>query len=578
MLVLISFGILIVFCVRWQIVEASKFIDISKNRVQSNEITSLRGEIYSSDGSTLAYSEPRFDVYIWLDDLAFFEEKKIQTREEFIKKVSPILGMTEASLSERISNYQNQGIRWIPIAKSIDKDQRKKLEDLKQDSNPTRALTGYVFDATSKRIYPEGRLASHVVGLVNQTDDKMAGVGGIEQQYDGILNPVGGFIIDEKDAIGQTVTASLLPTIEPKKGSSVVTTINKKLQQIVEEKIKKGVEDYQATSGTVIIADPKDGSILALANYPDYDPNTRAEKDPNAYGDSATLRPFEAGSIGKMLTIASAIDKGLITPDTIIQEEGHQGCEKIHNDLAPLCTWDKLPQAPMPAWECFAKSDNICFYHMAQLIDRRDFDGYLRKFGIGTSSGIDLGRGDSYGVLTDFPSWNIGDVSAYSYGHGYLINAIQAVDYMSAIANYGVRMKPRVVKEVIDADGVVQEYKPIVVERVITKETADTMAYMMNINFDRSIGPYEYYYHDLWNYDIGVKSGTALIADATGYSLDINSSFIGFDASPERTFVMLVKLERPQIPAYDRLAYYNVRPVWLDTFAAVKDVIGVPRK
>jgi cell division protein FtsI/penicillin-binding protein 2 len=571
-------AILVFFCVRWQVVEASRFHEISQSRTFSSELKSQRGAIYSKDGTTLAYSEPRFNMFVWVNDLLFFEKQEIQTREEFINKVSPIIEVTPEDLKSKIDSYYKQGILWIPIAQSLSKEQWQQLLELKTDKYDTKTLSGFIFESTSKRIYPEGRLASHIVGLTNQIKDKYVGVGGIEEAYDGVLNPITGFVTKETDAIGQTVTASLLPTIEPQNGSSIYTTIDKKLQEIAERKAKEGNERYEAHSTSILIMDPKTGSIMAMANYPDYDPNTREEEEAFVYGNRSTLSPFEAGSIGKTMTIATAMDLGLINADTIIQPNGHQGCEVIHKDLLPLCTWDKKPQPPLKAWECFYKSDNICFYHMAKLIDENDFYNYLLKFGVGKASGVDLGRGDSFGILKESDEWNEGDLAAFSYGHGYQVNMIQAADYTATVANYGVRMRPKVVDRIIDAKGNEKEFKPIVIERAIKKETADEMARLMNINFQKSVAANEYHFFDLLNYNIGVKSGTALIATEEGYTSDINATQIGFDASDERSFVMVVWLEKPQIPAFDRLSFYNSRVLWLETFAEIKDIIGVPRK
>ncbi|MBE0573456.1 hypothetical protein IH575_00945, partial [Candidatus Dojkabacteria bacterium] len=385
-------------------------------------------------------------------------------------------------------------------------------------------------------------------------------------------------LVQETNAKGEAIATALTATIEPKNGSAVYTSINKRLQAVVEQKLKDGVEQYRALSASAVIMDPKTGQIMALANYPDYDPNQREEKDPNVYGNKAISSPYEMGSIGKALTISAAVDLGKVDANTIILPNGHQGCEKFTDELGPLCTWDKVPQPPMPLRDCFAKSDNICLYHVAkEYLSTEEFHNYLVKFGIGQSTGIDL-AGESYWPLKDAQYFNIGDIAAMSYGHGYLVNLVQAADAISAIANNGVRMKPYVVTKVIDSDGNVSEYKPQIIDTVISKETSDRMLEMMRYNFENSIYYGEWWYEDLKNYDLGVKSGTALIATQSGYSEEINASFIGFDQSPQRTFIMAIKLEKPQLPEGQNLSAYNVRPLWLDTFAAVKDIIGVPRK
>lgn len=564
--------LLVLFAGRWQIIDAAKFDLRAKSRIQNETLTSTRGAIFAKDGTTLAYTEPRVKVSIWLPDLAFY---KNQTREELINKVAPIIDTTAAELTKKINDLELQGTNNIILGEDLTKEQWEKIKNLKTDSNPDVSLRGFSYEFLPKRIYPEGRLASQLIGLTNSYKNELIGVGGIERRYNDALNPVEGLVSQETDARGFAITSALSQTIEPQNGSDVYLTINKKLQAIVEAKIKEGVEKYEAKSGSVIIMDPKTGEIMAMANYPDYDPNVRAETDPSAYGNLTITSPYEIGSIGKIITISTAIDLGLITPDTIIMPNGHQGCEKIHQDLEPVCTWDKMPQPPMPAKDCFQKSDNLCFYHIATLINKKDFYDHLTDFGVGYLSGVDL-KEESIGFLKPYDSWNVGDVAAFSYGHGYLVNQVQAINYAATIANYGVRMQPLVIDKIVTPEGKETVYNPTVIKRAVSKETAETVVDMMRYNYSKSLP--EWYYWDLHNYDIGIKSGTALIANSTGYSVNINATFVGFDASPERTFVMLVKLEDPRIPAYDRLAFYNVRPLWLDTFEAVKDIIGVPTK
>jgi len=567
--------ILLTFVVRWDVVEGSKFTQIAKSRTTSSEIDSVRGSIYSKDGSTLAYSEPRVNLFIWLPDLQFFEQQKLQTRDEFISKIAPLINLTPDALKSTIDKYSASGTQQIPIAEDITIDQWQKIQDLTSNQYPDFHLKGVNAEYTSKRIYPEGNLASHILGLTNTYKDQVIGVGGLEGNYNDMLNPVKGYVIQEKDARGQSVTNELLPTIEPKNGASIYTTIDKKIQSIVETDIKNGVEKYQATSGTVVVMDPKTGQIIALANYPDYDPNARTNTNPGDYTDLAINSPYEIGSVGKILTSAAAIDLGVVTPDTIILPDGHQGCEKISNDLEPICTWDKKPQPPMPLWDCFVHSDNICYYHTALKMDRKDFNDYLAKFGVGVPSGVDL-SGESYGPLKSYENWTIGDVAAFSYGHGYLVNAVQATEAVASIANGGIRMKPMIVKGVQEADGTMKEYKPTVVGTTVSPATTLSVTSMMRKYYEDALD--EWYYWNLRDYDIAVKSGTALIANQTGYTNDINATYVGFDASDEHTFIMLIRLERPQIPAGDLLAYYNVRPLWLDTFFHIKDYLGVPTK
>jgi cell division protein FtsI/penicillin-binding protein 2 len=577
-IIILIFGMLIVFAtVRWQGVEASRMNKLARQRSTTSEINSVRGTVFSSDGTTLAYSEPRFDMFVWVKDLEYYEKLKLQTRDEFLNKVAPIIDLTPEALGNIIDENTQKGIMWIPVAKALSDKQWNQLNDLTADEFET-PLKGFQFENKSKRVYPEKRLASHVIGLTNVINDKTIGLGGVEESWNEILNPIKGILVQETNAKGEAIATALTATIEPKNGSAVHTSINKKLQETVQQKLKEGVEKYRALSGSVVIMDPKTGQIMALANYPDYDPNLREEKDAAVYGNEAVSAPYEMGSVGKALTIAAAVDLDKVDSETIILPDGHQGCEKFTDELGPLCTWDKKAQPPMPLKDCFAKSDNICLFHLARdHLSKEQFHDYLSGFGIGKSTGVDL-AGESYWPMKDAKDFNIGDIAAMSYGHGYLVNLVQAVDSIAAIANNGVRMKPYVVTKVIDSDGKVSEYKPQILETVLKPETSEKMFYMMNYNYQKSIYYGEWWYNDILDYNIGVKSGTALIADNGVYSNEINASFVGFDQSPQRTFVMGIKLEKPQEPAGQNLSAYNVRPLWLDTFQAVKDIIGVPRK
>jgi cell division protein FtsI/penicillin-binding protein 2 len=529
-------------------------------------------------------------MYVWMNDLEFYEKQGLQTRDEFLSLVAPIIDTTPEKLEQTIKELnQEDGLLWFKIADSLPASKWQELTKLETDAG--RSLKGFRFQSTSQRIYPEDRLASHVLGITNLYKDQEIGLGGIEGYWNGDLNPRKGLVIKESDAIGQAVGSSLFATIEPKSGSTIYTTIDKKLQQIVENETKRAVEQFEAESGSTIIMDPKTGAILAMSNYPDYNPNLREETEPGVYTNQGITIPYEIGSIGKIFTFATALDKEVITPNQIIQPEGHEGCESFTDDLQPLCTWDKKPQPPLTAAECFQKSDNICFYHMAHdyimdldnsgdkinAVDDRNFYEYLNDFGIGKNTGIDL-SGEDPGYLKEWEDWNLGDVAAFSYGHGYLTTAIQGLSAVSVIPNRGIRMRPHIVQKVVKGDEEIISYDPQAFstdEYIIRPETAELVGNIMHQIYLGDIPAYEHWYDDLRGYYIGMKSGTALIANQSGYTSDVNATQVGFDMSEERKFIMVVNLHKPK---GGNLSFYNSRIMWLDMFAAIKDHLGVPRK
>jgi cell division protein FtsI (penicillin-binding protein 3) len=404
------------------------------------------------------------------------------------------------------------------------------------------------------------------------------GISGLEAEWDGYLEPQVGFVQGERDAVGNAISLASEKTIEAKRGSSIYTTIDKKLQNIVERDLKRAITKYKAKSGTVIIMDPKTGYIMALANYPDYDPNLREEKDPEAYGNKAVGEPYEVGSVGKVLTLAAAVDAGVVKPGSVILKNGHEGCEKIHKDLNKVCTHDSLPQPAISIAQAFALSDNIYFLHLGDILEKSSpgiFSEYLDKFGIGKPAGIDI-SGESFGYLKDWKLWNIGDIAAYSYGHSYQVNAIQVISSVAAVANYGTRMQPKLIKKIVEDDGTTIEFKPVPVAQVVKPTTTKHMDMMMGIIYQNTIGYYPWEYSHLGEYKIAMKSGTALIPNNIGgYSNRINATYVGYDATPCRTFIMLTRLEDPKV---GDLASQNSGFLWMDVFNDVRDHIGVPKK
>lgn len=577
--------LLVAFALRWHVVEADKFLVLAAARNRTESIASLRGTIYASDGSTLAYSRPKYNIYIYYNDLVVKEENGLQTRSEFVEKMAPFVDMTPEQLEELMEDKFSKGMRWFKVGESVTIEEGKEIQSLTRDKDKDieneaerGKLEGYTLLPTYERIYPEGKLAAQVLGLTAVTEDenfeiKTVGLSGLESEWDGILEPLEGYIIGEVDGLGNVVTSATEETIEAKRGSSIYTSIDKRLQEKVQEQLERGVNDYHANSGSAIVMDPRTGEVLALANYPTYDPNLREQEDASAYGNKAISEPYEIGSVGKAFTMASALEAGVVEPDDILLPNGHNGCMHLVDGLDDVCTALKLPVGPIPIKDAFKQSDNLYFITLAELMEKKTFYEFLRNFGVGQVTGVDV-AGESIGSLLNWNEWGRADVAAYSYGHSYQANLLQVANGYATLANYGVRMQPRFVNKVVEADGTEKVYEPTPIEQVVSKETVQKMDDMM----------YEIYlanlpYWDSWlgEYRIAMKSGTALIPyrDRAGYSSEFNATYAGYDASPDRSFVLVVRLDSPQI---GELSSYNARYVWIETFKAIKDIIGVRRR
>ncbi|KXK27411.1 MAG: Penicillin-binding protein 2B [candidate division WS6 bacterium OLB20] len=320
LLLLLAFGA-IVLAFRWQLIDNEQFIAIANERYRDIRIPSLRGTVLAADGSTLAFSEPRFDVYIWLPELERAESRGYQSREEFTENVAEILATDE----ESIESILDSGPWWLKIADRIDVDTKNKLEEVTLGDSD-RHLQGLQFEYVSQRVYPENSLGSHIIGFVgsNATGEQV-GVGGLEQYWEGSLKPQEGFESGEFDSFGNPIIIGDNEPLEPKPGVTLYTTIDKTLQGILEKQLKLGVNRFGAASATGIIIDPKTGAVLALANVPDYNPNAYyEEKDGSVFGNHAITIPYEVGSVAKVFTLAAAVDLETLEPDTYVLPQGHQ--------------------------------------------------------------------------------------------------------------------------------------------------------------------------------------------------------------------------------------------------------------
>jgi len=575
------FLLVFLFLFRWQIIDSKKFDEMAAERIRNVEIPALRGSIYSSDGTTLAFSERRFDIYVYIPELERAENYGKQSRSEYIKKVSEVLKMEESELRELLDS----GPDWIKIASKLPYGRKEALVHLKRDDVEEFPLEGNFVEYTAERIYPENDLASHIVGFYGyNAHGDLEGRSGIEAAWEGSLKSLEGFHQEQVDSFGNTITILDFTPIEEQRGTDIYLTVDLKLQRIIEERLKWAVERYDAEAGAVLLMDPKTGAILALSNYPTFNPNKYNKiKDLEAFSNRAITTPYEFGSVGKIFTVSGAFEEGVVEPKTIILPEGHEGCEffidktedqcKYNLANCRVCTFDRLPQAPMTVAEGLIKSDNIALYNVAKKLEISGLYKYLSKFRMGEPTGIELF--ESYGALKQKEEWNISDLVTHSYGHGYEGTLLQVTAAAASVANEGKYMKPHIVSRIVEQNRNIREFEPEAIVQTISSQTSKIVGGILNQVYRNNV--FEYYYKDLLNYDIAMKSGTALIPykNKAGYSDEINTTYIGFDLSKQKSFILSTWLYKPKV---GHLASHNSRVLWLEIFNRIKDHLNVPRK
>lgn len=550
------FILLVLRLIQWQVVEFDRFhVLAEQQRMVDVEISSPRGSILSADGAVLAYNQPTWGIYVNVKDLR--EGEDTRSKYEIIRLISPILEMEENDLDQRI----NMELDYVPLKHKVSGETKEKLEAL--------GIVSLRYEEEEARVYPEGTLASHVIGFVGKNEQGLEeGKYGIEGYFDGDLSGKQGFVTAEQDTFGRTIITGEMESIYARSGRDITLTIDRGLQKIVENGIKQGVEDYEAKSGTVIVMDPKTGAVLAMANYPNYDPNKYWEiEDSSILSNLAISNTYEFGSVGKVFTAAAVIEEGEADMNT--QTEGHAGCIKVLD--REICNWNRQSHTSETLTQVLQRSCNIGTYYFAKKIGSQKLASYLGKFGIGKMSNITL-QEDTTSYIKDWQDWNEVDLATSSFGQTISATPLQILSGVTALANEGRRMQPYIVSRIEDNERVI-EFEPEVLEEPISKDTADMVTEMM-VQVVKG-GGFKWFVRDIENYRIAGKTGSAQVPyeDRPGYDASkVNVTFVGFDATSKRRFAMIVRLQEPKKGEY---ASEIAVPVWVNIFKDLSMYMGI---
>lgn len=530
-----------------------------KGRMQQNvsrKIQANRGSILSSDGSYLTAS-----VDAWL---VFAAKPEIVETPEFIAaKLAPFF-VKDINDSVQIKE-ENDRIKdliagsdslWLPLKHKISTDTKKQIQELK--------IKGIGFEKQEDRIYPEASMAAQLLGFVGK-DDNGADTGyfGLEGSYDYTLTGKAGFIKRESSAVGVPLPFGEGKEIEALGGVDLVTNIDKAIQIIVEQKLAQGIEKYGAKSGSIVAMDPKTGGILAMANYPSYDPKNYIE-----YGDEFFKNPiisdaFEPGSIFKPIVMAAGIDAGVVEPDTVC--DACSGPVKV--DKYFIETWDNKYQVNATMTDVIVHSNNVGMVYVGNKLGMDRLYEYITKFGIGSPTGIDL-QGESAPFLRERGKWNIVDQATATFGQGIATTPIQMLRAIGIIANQGKDVHPSVVKK-LTRDGWSSEITQNEGEQIISQESASKMTDMMI----SAVRAGEAKWASPKGYEIAGKTGTAQIAVSGHYDAEkTNASFVGFAPAHDPKFVMLVTLKEPQSSPW---ASETAAPLWFDIAKLMFAYMGI---
>jgi cell division protein FtsI/penicillin-binding protein 2 len=533
----------------WQTVGRPELLGRATDQVRSDLVLpAQRGVIRDRGGAILATTVQLRSLYAIPSRMT--DRDKNDLRATVAAAIAPILGEKADVLRAAFSS----GAEWLFV--------RRRLSEATADRIAALHLPGLGFELEPKRLYPNGAIASAVMGFVN---DDGVGQYGVEGRYDAALRGVDGRIVVEQDPERRELALGLRTAVSAQDGQDLGLTIDLAIQTAAERELAAAVEREKAASGSVVVMDPRDGAILALASWPTYDPARVGTSDPEALRDRTIAWTYEPGSTMKPITIAAALDKGVVTPTTTYDDVGYAiiGGRKLSNALGRA-------YGPTTVTQVLERSANAGAVFVASKLGAPDLYTYLRAFGFGERCGVDLAA-ETTGSVRPLAQWYPVDLGTIAFGQGLSVTPLQLATAYAAIANGGTLYRPYVVATRRDADG---EHRtaPVAVRRVISEATAATLRTMLTLTVDAGIANGA----SLPRYSVAGKTGTAQIPSDDGRYVDdaYISSFAGMVPATDPRMVVVVVLERPQsrllgtIPAMnafkgiagDALRYARVQP------------------
>lgn len=509
-----------------------------------DEIPPLRGLIYDSRGQLLAGNVTAHDV-----DVDISRHKDDAAKHAVADKLAPVLGQDPETLFTKLKSAE-AGTISVRVATKIDDATVEKIRKLIDENEDLFAYT-ISLRKVPLRQYPAGTLASSLLGY---TDYANVGHYGVEEYYNEKLAGEAGWIIAEHDIQGRPLVLEE-PQMEPAvDGSDLVLTIDSAVQYMAERGLKQAIDEYKAESGYVIVQDPNTGAILAMANYPSYDPNVfYNETNYTRFMNVAVSNVVEPGSTMKVLTYASAIDAGAVLSTTSMY-----GTACVYKYKSQLCNATFTEWGWQTMLQGLGRSDNIASMFAVEKLGEDKYYDYLQAFRIGRPTGVDI-AGEVTGTLrlpgdTDYSPI---DMYTNSFGHGVDVTPLQLINAVSAVANGGTLYKPYVMQEIRQGGQVVQKNEPQALGRAIKPETAVEIANMLAYGVENKLVAR---LAAVPGYHVSVKTGTADIAVNGRYGDGGTlASAVGFAPSQAPKFTLYIGLVRPST---SRWGENTASPAW----------------
>jgi cell division protein FtsI (penicillin-binding protein 3) len=474
------------------------------------DLSPRRGNIYDRNGNELAVS-------IKVDSV-FAVPSEIDDPAPIAAKLSSITNLSKQEILKKLSTERS--FTWV----------KRKVTTAEAAAIQAANLPGVYFQKEDRRFYPKRSMAAHVLGYVNIDEQ---GMGGLEYRYNGAVLGDSGRVVIMTDARGRSFQRVEQP---PAPGANLTTTVDENIQYIVEKELQAGVERTQAKGIYIIAMAPQTGEILAMANYPTFNPNEYSKYSPSSWINRAVSHTYEPGSTFKIATAAAALEENVTTPDEVID------CQMGSIVIFGHRIRDSHPFGLLSVRQIMQNSSNVGVIKLGLRLGDERLAAYIDRLGFGHLTNVDL-PGEERGLTKPPSRWSKISIGAISMGQEIGVTPLQILSMVSAVANGGIRYRPHVVKTIDDSTkGVTREIHPEG-ERVISEVTARQLQEMLEVVVTDGTARGS----KLDGYRAAGKTGTAQKIGENGrYSNKYVASFVGYAPASNPSLALIVVVDEPQ--------------------------------
>ena len=524
----------------WQIIRGPELqTKADRQHETTTYLKAKRGNILDFEGNILAGTKNLYHLFVYKPQLEISNNDLIEALVQNLDKDPE--ATTDADVRQYLRDRLALDSNWVSLKHYVSPDAKERLDKLK--------ITGLGFEDEYVRYYPESSMSAHLLGFVGQdASGEEQGYFGLEGYEDRLLKGRGGKIRTEKDAKGNPILIGNYQFLRTIEGKPITTTISKKIQYLTENLLKEGIAKYQAEAGNVIILDSKTGKIRAMASYPNYDPGNFSDYPSIYYKNPVVADLFEPGSVFKVIVMAAGINEKLVTPDT--------QCDICAGPVVigkyAIKTWNEEYHSNSTMTDVIVNSDNTGMVFVARKLGKEKFVEYLKKYGLGEKTGVQL-QEEVSGSVRESREYGDIDLATNSFGQGIAVTPLQMVAAVNTIANGGYYVKPTILENEVNKSN-----------QVLSREAVSDITGIMVQAVDRG----EAKWAKPQGISIAGKTGTAQIPIEGHYDPEKTiASFVGFFPADNPQYTMLVTLKEPKTSPWGS---ETAAPLW---FAIAKQLL-----